>query len=136
MTKRISIRKVKHGIGKTMTFLLVTLYVAGTSHLELLHSYFHEHDILVTHSEQQEKDPCHRLIYHNDGAQGCHHDSHLTASEKCQTCDLVYHPHKTILSNTYFELRQFANSYFEFYKLSLDSYWSVISSSRAPPTVC
>ena len=124
---------VKNGFGQTMAFLFVILYIAGTSHVELLHSYFHEHGILVTHSEEQEKDLCHRLIYHKD-VQSCH-DSHVSVMDKCQACDQASHPDQTTVTDVYHGTRQFVNSYFEFYKLSIDSYWCVLSSSRAPPAI-
>jgi hypothetical protein len=117
-----------------VTLLLLVLYVCGTSHLELLHSFVHKHEVGVAHSDEQEKDPCHRLIYHNDTEQGCGHDSHLVVSDKCEMCDLVYHGDHAFLSNIEFEPENFPNKFFSLFKENLDSYWAVISSSRAPPT--
>lgn len=31
----------------------------------------------VNHSPAQEKDPCHRSIYHQDDVHGCHHRAHI-----------------------------------------------------------
>jgi hypothetical protein len=80
MAKGISMRRVQRSTVKVFTFLLLVLFAAGTSNLELLHSFAHSHDAAVTHSSEQESDPCHRAIYHSDIEQGCHHDSHLIGS--------------------------------------------------------
>lgn len=135
MSKAILTRNVKRSIGKILPLLLLVLYIAGPSHLELLHSFVHDDDVAVTHSEEKEKDPCHRLVYHNDTAQGCVHDSHLIVSDKCQMCDLAHHGDQTALSNMGFVPGESPAQHFDFYKLNLDSYWAVISSSRAPPAL-
>jgi len=133
MAKRILTKSVNGSIGKILTLMLLVFYIAGTSDVELLHSLIHTHDVAATHSDEQEKDPCHRLIYHNDTEQGCSHDSHLIVSDKCEMCDLVYHGDHTMLVNPTFFTEEFSSELFDFYKISLDSYWAVISSSRAPP---
>jgi hypothetical protein len=123
-------------ISQVLTLLLLLLYLAGSSNLEFIHSYFHDHDIAVAHSDDQENDPCHRLIYHHDIAQGCHHDSHLSASDKCQMCDLASHGSDYTLPELQeYRLENFLTKHFSFYKENLDSYSAVISSSRAPPVL-
>jgi hypothetical protein len=118
-----------------LTLLLLLLYVAGTSHLEYLHLLVHSHDVAISHSDEKEKDPCHRLIYHDDTAQGCSHDSHLVVSDKCQTCDVVYHGDQNLLFTVELSAGVFTSGHFILYKLNLDSYYAVISSSRAPPAL-
>jgi hypothetical protein len=133
MTKGISTQRILRETGKVLTFLLLILYATGSSHLELLHSFVHQHDVVVTHSEEQEKDPCHRMTYHNDADQDCDHDSHLIVPDKCQICHLAAHGDQIILPDVCFASRQFSSEHFNFYRSILDSYWAVISSSRAPP---
>ena len=135
MAKGISAMRIKRCIGHVLTCLLIVFYLAGATCLELAHAFVHDHAAAVTHSEAQEKDPCHRLIYHNDGAQGCDHDSHLIVSEKCQMCDLVCHSDQYLLTDINFSIPGFSQGQFSAYKRSLDSYWAVISSSRAPPAL-
>lgn len=135
MPVRITSKRVKRSIRQMLALLLLVLYVAVSLKPEIIHSYAHDHMALVSHSDEQETDPCHRLIYHSDFDQDCNHDSHLVVADKCQMCDLVYHGDKTLLSNISFAAREFGSEHFDFYKLSLDSYWAVISSSRAPPTL-
>ena len=132
MGKGILTKEVKRSIGKVLTLFLLGLYIVGTSHLEVLHSFTH-HDYFVTHSAEEEKDPCHLSIYHPETAQGCDHDAHLTVSDKCQVCDLVYHSDPTVLPNVSFATHEFLSVHFDAYVVNLGGYCAVISSSRAPP---
>jgi hypothetical protein len=133
MGKIMLIRTVKRSTGQVLTLLLLVLYIASSSNLEILHSIVHEHDIAIAHSEEQEKDPCHRLVYHNDKQAGHHHDSHLFVPDKCKLCAVAFHGDQTILPNLASIKVKFWSKHFDFYKRSLDSYWAIISSSRAPP---
>ena len=135
MRSAITSKKAKQDVIQMLTLLLLILYVVGTNQWEVIHSFAHDHDTLVSHYDEQEKDPCHRLIYHNDEGQGCHHESHLAISDKCEMCDLAYHGDQSILSNVSFSTGEFFSKQFNFYKSNLDSYWAVISSSRAPPVL-
>lgn len=132
---RVKSKRLKQNIGQMFGLLLVILYVVGTSQLEFIHSFAHDHEALVSHTPEQEKDPCHRLIYHDDVEQGCHHHSHLIVSDKCQICDHVYHGDQNLSTNVSFSTLEFSQVQFCIYKQELDSYWAVISSSRAPPVI-
>lgn len=127
------LEKVNSTIGKMLPLFFVVLYVVGTTHIEWVHSFAHEHANGVLHSGEEEKDPCHRSIYHNDIEHGCHHDSHLIVSDKCKMCDLVSHGDYVFLPPAFFLKEEFLTQHFTAYKESLERYWSVISSSRAPP---
>jgi hypothetical protein len=135
MVKRISLKKMRNGISKILAFLFVILYVVGTSNLDLLHKLVHKHKAAVTHNEEQEKDHCHRLIYHNDVERGCNHHSHSIVSDNCQMCDMACHGDQSIVPDISFGPTEFSSEHFDFYKQSLGSYWAVISSSRAPPAL-
>lgn len=135
MNDRFRAKNKNSSTAKVLSILFITLYVLGTSHLEWIHSFNHEHIVDVSHSDEQELDGCHRSIYHGDVQQGCHHESHLISSDECQMCDLVCHGDQTYVSLFDIPVGPFVNNGFAFLKQSIDSYWSVISSSRAPP-VC
>lgn len=126
---------IRGSIHQVLTLLFVVLYICGSSNRELLHGLFHSDNVVVTHTEQQEKDPCHRTIYHFDTAQECDHDSHLFAPDKCSMCDVaLYHEH-ILMPEAELEVTEFPSCHFENYKVSTDSYFAVISSSRAPPAL-
>lgn len=116
--------------------LLAVVYFTGASQLNRVHSLFHSHnDIVVAHSHEEEEDPCHRLIYHNDNTGGCHHDAHIVTNEKCATCDLVCQTEVAAISNHTFHAGAAACTDFDFSLTSFDDYALIISSSRAPPGI-
>lgn len=133
MAKRIQTIRKKRGVHQLM-FLLSILYLGSTSYPALLHSVVHSHETAVAHSGDQERDPCHRSIYHHDRQSGCDHDSHLIVSDKCKMCDLAFHGDQTIVPHIEISSGKFDVEYFDSYKQNLAAYRAVISSSRAPPT--
>lgn len=68
--------------------LLLFLYVLGNVQVESFHQVFHSLEKAL-HSSEQEKDPCHRAIYHDEKENGCDHDTHLTAVKTCPMCHVV-----------------------------------------------
>ncbi len=135
MLKKTTLRKRQDSIWQMLTLLLLVFYIAVTSSLQILHVFAHDHEQAVTHSPEQEKDPCHRLLYHHDDAQSCDHDSHLVASDTCDMCDLAYHGDQALLNTFILRTARLKQEYFSHHKVNLDSYWAVISSSRAPPAL-
>jgi hypothetical protein len=68
--------------------LLLVLYVIGNVQVESIHQVFHSVDKAL-HSLEQEKDPCHRAIYHEVKNEGCDHKTHVTAIKRCPLCHVV-----------------------------------------------
>lgn len=62
---------------------LAVAYFMGTLPAEVWHDIVHAHEQAPLHTVIQEKDPCHRSIYHHDKASGCQHKTHLTGNKKC-----------------------------------------------------
>ena len=135
MLKKTLYKKQHSSILRMLTLLLLVFYIVGTSSLQILHVFTHDHEQAVIHSPEQEKDPCHRLIYHHDATQSCDHDSHVGASDTCDMCDLAYHGDEALLNSITFRTACLKQEFFSHHKVNLDSYWAVISSSRAPPTL-
>jgi hypothetical protein len=128
-------RKAIHGFRTAFAVLLLAFFVVGNSQRETIHQFFHSHDHLVSHTEAQEKDPCHREIYHHDKEKGCGHHSHIVVTDECDLCDLIFHTDQILLSD-------FERSSVEF--LAVDFVFSLpdfvgtgqsIDSSRAPPAI-
>lgn len=134
MAQRLTLGKSKWCTTVLGPLLLLALYIVGTSQLGFLYAIGHNHDVQISHSYKEEKDPCHRHIYHNDVAAGCDHDVHLTVTDKCDLCDFAVHADKTLLSPAIYLTLKFDQNFVSLYKSNLDSYWAVLSSSRAPPT--
>jgi hypothetical protein len=83
-------KSVKDSLRAVFAGLLLVFYAAGNIQVEVLHQFFHSHANAVVHSAEQEKDRCHRAIYHEKD-DGCGHKSHLTKVEKCGLCHLFAH---------------------------------------------
>lgn len=135
MNARATSRRLKQRIFQTLMFVLLVLYVAGSFELEVLHSFVHDHDYAITHSKEQERDPCHRLVYHRDVQRGCDHQSHLIVSHKCHMCDLACHGDQTRADVITEESVKFENDFTSPYNDNLDSNWVINTSSRAPPAL-
>jgi hypothetical protein len=135
MTKKITKGVVNRGATQVLTLLLLLMYITGTSQLELVHSLAHDHVSLISHSQEQEEDPCHRLIYHNDVENGCGHDSHLIVTDKCHMCDLTLHCVQSLISSVTIDPPAVGDAEFVIYNADEASYRAIISSSRAPPVL-
>jgi hypothetical protein len=62
--------------------------LAGNVQVESFHRVFHSLEKAL-HSSEQEKDPCHRAIYHETKKEGCDHKTHLTGIKKCPLCHVI-----------------------------------------------
>lgn len=74
--------------GPWAAVFLLTLYLAGNVQVESFHDLVHSLEKSL-HSVEQEKDPCHRAIYHEIKNDGCDHKTHFTAIKKCPLCHVV-----------------------------------------------
>ena len=83
-------------------WLLLLLYLVGSVQIESFHDAFHSFEQAL-HSFDQEKDPCHRAIYHDSKKEGCDHKTHVTAVKKCPLCHLVPLNEKHIAVSHVFE---------------------------------
>jgi hypothetical protein len=85
------------------------------------------------HSSEEEKDPCHRAIYHDAKQQGCDHKTHVTSVKKCPLCHIVPLNEKHIAVSHNFE--SFSSpSNFEQLSISIQvAEGSGGLSARAPP---
>lgn len=132
---RITSIELHLNISRMLVPIFLIVYLLGTTHLDVFHTSFHHEEELVLHTTVEESDPCHRMVYHQDKANGCRHDSHLTARDECNLCDFIPHGDQTLFSTSPSSTRATALFDFNFYKSDLDSHLAVISASRAPPVL-
>lgn len=71
----------------SMVIFLLFLYFLGSSGIEFPHKFFHE-DVL--HTAQDESDPCHLTLYHQQRDGGCEHTSHFVEEGTCALCDIQF----------------------------------------------
>lgn len=133
MRRRTISRQRPWGILNVLVLVLLVLYLAGTSQFETLHAFVHGHDQVEAHTAEEEADPCHRLIYHDDVAKGCGHASHLIASDRCEMCDLVCHSDQCLVDDIFLRESQPSETYLNSYEQNPNTCWCAAASSRAPP---
>jgi hypothetical protein len=133
MDKRIIIR-IKRSAATAAMRLLLVLYVIGSFGIERFHSITHHTEQDARHSGEEETNPCHRAVYHQDGENGCDHRTHLSAGDACDICGLAGQIDQIIFVDF---VCSSCNSTLQvdLYGLRPDSYNAVISSSRAPPSI-
>lgn len=68
---------------------LLFLYFLGSSGIESIHKFFHEE--VVLHTAEDESDPCHLTLYHQQRDGSCDHTSHFVEKEKCSLCGIQFH---------------------------------------------
>src|SRR5687768_6400349 len=112
--------------------LLLLLYLAGNVQVESFHKVFHSFEQAL-HSSDQEKDPCHRAIYHDSKQEGCDHKTHVTAIKKCPLCHIVPLNEKHIAVSHIFESFSSPSDFEKFSFSILITELSGNLSARAPP---
>jgi len=86
------------GLKMNCGILLLAGYLAGNAVYGFIH-LLHGHQTLISHSADQEKDPCHRAIYHFEKENICKHNSHVATKEKCDQCYIFFHSDQMFVRN-------------------------------------
>lgn len=137
MILKFSVKQRSRYPFRWVPLVLLLIYFAGTSHLEVLHSFYHHHDKSVTHSEEQENNPCHRSIYHFDFdelAKNCGHNAHLVVADKCTICDHNVHQDHLLADLAEISFKDFPSQEFISLSADADSYSLLHVLPRGPPT--
>jgi hypothetical protein len=77
---------------QTCWVLLLTLYAAASLKVDSFHELFHAQELKELHSTEQENNPCHKSVYHQQAENGCEHKSHITENTKCPLCEFNVSP--------------------------------------------
>ena len=93
--------------------LLLLLYVMGSVQVETFHETLHSFEKSL-HSSDQEKDPCHRAIYHETNNEGCDHKTHVTAVKKCPLCHVVPFNAQGVAASQSFQPKDHSNDFNNF----------------------
>ena len=67
--------------------LLLALYAAAALKVDSIHELLHAREFAELHSVEQESNPCHKSVYHQEAEKGCEHKSHITENTKCPLCE-------------------------------------------------
>jgi hypothetical protein len=76
-----------HQIRDCSVMVLLMLYSVASLRIDSLHQFFHAENIVELHSAEQESNPCHKSIYHQQSEEGCAHQSHISQNDKCPLCE-------------------------------------------------
>ena len=92
----ISIRRAESIKIFSMTFLLLA-YLTGTNQF-IVNNFLITRASTVLHTPEQEKDPCHRTIYHYE-KHPCPHKFHLITGDNCDHSFLFSHSDAVLASH-------------------------------------
>jgi hypothetical protein len=115
--------------------LLLALYSVAALRVNSFHELFHAKEIAELHSAEQENNPCHKSIYHQQSQAGCEHKSHITENTKCPLCELNVTPDQ-LVENLFEQTKSTITQAEQPNWLdSILASHQVCLSSRGPPTV-
>lgn len=88
----IRCKRYRLSLQSMVAAVILIVYATGAISIDFLHHVVHDHYDQAAHTEVLEQDPCHRALFHNDAADGCDHNAHFTAAEKCKFSHVVFQP--------------------------------------------
>jgi hypothetical protein len=83
----IRLTNIVKALRQTCWVLLLALYAAAALKVDSIHELVHANEFAELHSVEQENNPCHKSIYHQEAEKGCEHKSHITENTKCPLCE-------------------------------------------------
>jgi hypothetical protein len=114
-----------------VSFALVVVYIAGAVQNSTVHEIIHA-EAVELHSDLNERDACHQAVYHHSN-EDCGHKLHISSSDKCSMCHLVFYSEQVIPGNIPALIKEAGEP-------ELPSYYSFVRgidtsglSARAPP---
>ena len=118
---------------RLLVFSLLLLYVFSYFSFELIHQFEHSHEYEALHTEENEKEACHRAVFHFE-KDACDHKTHVTSLEKhCDLCDVIVQQNRLVLHIELPELKSgFSITDFDYTQVLFSTYRST-RQSRAPP---
>lgn len=127
-------KETSNRLPSLIALTLLVLYVSCYLHTEVIHHLSHTQKVQDLHSIENEKNPCHRSVYHHE-KKSCEHKAHLTKSDTCSECQF------SIDHNKYLDTQQLAATivhYNSFEVIAIAFFiadFSIHRSDRAPPVV-
>jgi hypothetical protein len=120
---------------RIVILVLLFLYTVGISQFDGWHKLFHPHDTVISHSEAQEEDSCHRAVFHLDIEKGCEHRTHIVVNNKCDLCDSIFHTDHLLLSKLDASEISFESFRFIINPSGIAIRIELILSTRGPPAL-
>lgn len=125
--------KARKALNAFFAVALLLLYLAGNTGSGIVHQLFHGRQSLVLHTPAQEKDVCHRAIYHF--GKDPRHNSHVTVNDKTDRCHLLVHADQLAITIPSHQAPHRITVFLDNLTVAQIGPVSVERSSRAPPLV-
>lgn len=132
MRNRTDIRQISKAAGM---IALVVLYLLSAIGPGSIHHFLHQENPVALHLDQNEIDPCHRKIYHNDTQAGCKHNSHISGQIKCQVCTSISFKDHLYVSTATEDLPRLHQARFIAEAYAVIKQYNQLLSSRGPPAI-
>lgn len=75
-----------HLLRNALVLFLAVLYSAGSLQIDSIHRLMHQHGARALHTPEQEQNPCHQVVFHDQPQGTCEHPTHFSESKKCPLC--------------------------------------------------
>jgi hypothetical protein len=92
----IRITNIIKALRQACWVLLLALYAAAALKVDSIHELIHSTEFAELHSVEQESNPCHKSVYHQEAENGCEHKSHITENTKCALCECKVTPDQLV----------------------------------------
>lgn len=86
MNRTKAIRSIFQAGRISLALVMVWVYLMGSISFESLHKLVADHPV-IEHTQEQELDPCHITLFHDESAGGCEHTTHVSEVDNCTLCD-------------------------------------------------
>ena len=117
---------------RLLSLFWLLIYFSGIVAFNTIHRAEHEH-ATVSHSQAQERDLCHRAIYHHETGHGCKHKAHFVPRTTCEFCDAFCSPVQENHAGETFSLADHSSNYSEHFQSSGFDHSIINLPARAPP---
>lgn len=111
---------------------LLILYLGGNTQIGFLHQLVHPDELASTHSVVQEKNACHRALFHGESS-GCDHEFHLGKASSCNLSHTLTHSDQIFISADRSTFAGLVNPFNPVHKESFVNTRSIGIQLRGPP---
>lgn len=112
--------------------MAAVVYFFSAIQAETWHSFSH-HESLVEHKAEDEKDPCHRAVFHHAVSDGCEHKTHISKRVDCDLCHIICIHADSLITESNIVLKFFPEGAFTRYHLESINAPSAPFAARGPP---
>lgn len=122
------------GLSLLAALVLLFIYLIGTVEVSSIHQLFHNPvDKQVLHSEVNEQNSCHQVLYHHAKGKRCEHPTHISAFKRCSFCQLSIQSFHLFETSSIVEFNSFSGTMVAFSQPFQGGELDLQLAPRAPP---